>query len=119
MPHHLVLKKIRPLEFVVREYSPGPQPYISSIQLSGRHMHAQPAIVRYQNGSVECLFFEGSGKIVDAVEMATGESGKSISAGKVPEEFYRVPVPHIRRCEDNIARLEKLKEKKQAISYFK
>jgi hypothetical protein len=113
--------KVKPLQFVVTEYISAPRA-LASLQLT--HMkdsplHSQPILVRFLNNSVGVCFFERDGTYTHTKEIIRGDSGGSDKKSSlVPDEFERVPIPHIHRDESLVERLEKLKKANKDISHL-
>jgi len=120
MPHFFNLYSVKPLRWMVTEYAPSAD-RLSSIQLTGRHMHAQPAVVRFQDGSVACAFFD-NGKLINLEQLHPTSKTLSLSdlssINLIPEMVDRVPVPHIKRHEENIENLQRLVESQEPLSKF-
>jgi len=122
MPHILNLNSVKPLRWVVTEYTPDPT-RLSSIQLTGRHLHAQPAMVRFKDETVACAFFE-DGKLIYLEQLHPSRKTIEVSDKKllkelIPEEVERVPIPHIKRHEENIEKLQHFAKKcKEPLSHF-
>jgi len=121
MPHILNLNSVKPLHWLVTEYKPDPS-RLSSIQLTGRHLHAQPAMVRFKDETVACAFFD-EGKLVyleqlhpsrKTIDVSDMESMRKL----IPEKVERVPIPHIKRHEENIEKLQNFTESKEPLSKF-
>lgn len=120
MPHFFNLYSVKPLRWMVTEFAPGPA-RLSSVQLTGRHMHAQPAVVRFKDGSVACAFFD-NGKLINLEQLHPSSKPLSLSdqssINMIPEMVERVPVPHIKRHEENIENLQRLVESQEPLSKF-
>jgi hypothetical protein len=119
MPHILNLLKVRPLEWKVTEWQAASS-NIASLTLTGHHMHAQPAIIRFKNDIVAVAFFDGEGGKLQSLEQLHPKQGLLDVADEtlIPEEVARVPVPHIHRGEINIDRVEELVDHKKSIGFF-
>jgi hypothetical protein len=119
MPHFLSLLRVRPLEWAVTEYTTH-KASIASIKLTGHHMHAQPALIRFKNDSVAVAFFDGEGGPIKSLEQLHPEKKLLDVDGEdlVPEEVVRVPVPHIHRGEINIERIGDLVDHHKPISTY-
>ena len=118
MPHFLNLLSVQPLRWVISEFAPAPT-RLNFIQLTGRHMHAQPAVVMFDDESVTCAFFD-AGKLVNLEQlhptMKTLDLGDEGTLRRVPTIVERVPVPHIKRHEENIALLSGLVERRESLA---
>lgn len=117
-PHFLNLVSPEPLEWKVSDYNPL-QVTAMHIQLTGRKMHAQPAMVKFRDKSICCAFFDDSGKIscLEQLfpEVKTMDLLLDSTKKKIPVISERVPVPHIKRHEENGSHLEILVKQKGLI----
>ena len=122
MPHILNIMKTKPLVISVSEYKSIPTA-LASMQLThvkDSPLHCQPVCVRFLDGSVGVCFFERDGKFTHMKEIMEGhDHGHGHSkATRIPNEFHRIPMPHIHRDETLVDRMEQLKKHHQDITHF-
>ena len=124
--------KTKPLTISVSEYKAIPTA-LASAQLThvkDSPLHCQPVCVRFLDDSVGVCFFERDGKFTHMKEIMEGKGRgdhKATTAHyrnhsdfntKIPDEFHRIPMPHIHRDETLEDRMEQLKKLHMDISHF-
>lgn len=130
MPHFLNLihneddDGKQPLKFKISEGKPMTGKGIKNIQLTrveGRTMHAQPALIRFRDGSVSCAFFE-NGNIINLEQLHPRKQALKLTdvsiQKKIPIEVIRIPLGHIKRHQENFTALEEILKKKQTIDHM-
>ena len=118
MPHVLNIMKTKPLRLTVSEYTAMPRA-LASLQLTRMKdspLHCQPVCVRFVDDSVGVCFFEQDGTYTHMKEMIP--RGENRRESLVPDEFERVPMPHIHRDETLVERMEELKMEHKTIAHF-
>jgi hypothetical protein len=116
MPHLFSLQSVSPLLWSVTEYVAA-RPNIAALQLTGKHMHAQPIVIKFKDSSVGVAFFENDGRLLYVEQLYPDlKTLKPSEIHKIPVELKRIPVPHIPRKEENIETLEKLQQNNLPIS---
>jgi len=106
MPHFVSVLSVQPLDFKVTEWYPVTG--YPSIQLTGEHMHVQPIIARYSDGSVWVSIFDPTSHTFKSANLIPGNNSPNI----VIEDFKRVPVPHIPRPENELLIMEDYKNQR-------
>ena len=132
MPHILNIMKTKPLVISVSEYKAIPDA-LAATQLThvkDSPLHCQPVCVRFLDDSVGVCFFERDGKFTHMKEIIEGhghghEKATTVNYrnhsdlnAKIPDEFHRIPMPHIHRDETLVDRMEQLKKHHKDISHF-
>jgi len=114
------LESIEPLKWIVSDGHPANAAF-GSIQLTGRHIHAHPAVIRFMDGSVSCAFFD-EGKLIDLEQMYPDFLTINLSAENVkrliPTAVERIPVPHIKRHKENVDAIKTLVVNQDPLSSF-
>jgi hypothetical protein len=120
MPHYFNLLSADPLQWEVTDGNPK-SGSMAHLQLTGRHMHAQPAAIQFEDGSVACAFFEPDRKLIALEQLHPDQRNllhNEKAMHKIVQAAKRIPVPHIKRREENMQRLELLVEEGLPLSSF-
>jgi hypothetical protein len=94
---------------------------MAHLQLTDHHMHAQPAAIQFEDGSVACAFFEPDRNLVALEQLHPDQQSLGCNTKtmhKIVQVAERIPVAHIKRHEENMERLELLVDEGLPLSCF-
>mmetsp|Transcript_35852 Transcript_35852/g.65613 ORF Transcript_35852/g.65613 Transcript_35852/m.65613 type:complete len:160 (+) Transcript_35852:42-521(+) len=120
LPHYFNLLSVEPLKWEVTDFIPAPK-NIAQLRLN-LELHAQPAVIQFEDKSVACAFFEPGCKLLALEQIYPNHKhlhlNKEKTLRKVPVQVELIPVHRIKGCEENIRLLEHMVEEELPLAAF-